>query len=63
MSNTLDNQTVEWNRINWQKLEVAVYKLQKRIFQASLRGDTKAVRRLQKTFLSLGDGSTTIRQL
>jgi RNA-directed DNA polymerase len=56
MSNTLDNQTVEWNRINWQKLEVAVYKLQKRIFQASLRGDTKAVRRLQKTLMRSWSG-------
>lgn len=51
MSNTLNNQTVEWNRINWRKLEVAVYKLQKRIFRASLRGDTFAVRRLQKTLM------------
>lgn len=42
---------VEWNSINWRKLERAVYKLQKRIFQASLRGDTKAVRRLQKTLM------------
>lgn len=56
MSNTLDNQTVEWNRINWRKLEVAVYKLQKRIFQASLRGDTKAVRRLQKTLMRSWSG-------
>jgi RNA-directed DNA polymerase len=56
MSNTLDNQTVEWNRINWRKPEVAVYKLQKRIFQASLRGDTKAVRRLQKTLMRSWSG-------
>ncbi|BAY42233.1 RNA-directed DNA polymerase (plasmid) [Nostoc sp. NIES-2111] len=51
MSKTLSNQMVEWNSINWRKLERAVYKLQKRIFQASLRGDTKAVRRLQKTLM------------
>ena len=56
MSNTLDNQTVEWNRINWHKLEVAVYKLQKRIFQASLRGDTSSVRRLQKTLMRSWSG-------
>ena len=56
MSNTLDNQTVEWNRINWRKLEVAVYKLQKRIFQASLRGDTSSVRRLQKTLMRSWSG-------
>jgi RNA-directed DNA polymerase len=56
MSNTLDNQTVEWKHINWRKLEVVVYKLQKRIFQASLRGDTKAVRRLQKTLMRSWSG-------
>ncbi|MBD2255758.1 group II intron reverse transcriptase/maturase [Nostoc parmelioides] len=51
MSKTLSNQMVEWNAINWRKLERNVYKLQKRIFQASLRGDTKVVRRLQKTLM------------
>ncbi|HEY9707243.1 MAG TPA: group II intron reverse transcriptase/maturase, partial [Oculatellaceae cyanobacterium] len=33
------------------KLERRVYKLQKRIYQASNRGDVKAVRRLQKTLM------------
>lgn len=47
---------VEWNGINWRKLEKNVYKLQKRIFQASLRGDTKAVRRLQKTLMRSWSG-------
>lgn len=56
MSKTLNNQTVEWNRINWHKLEVAVYKLQKRIFRASLRGDTSSVRRLQKTLMRSWSG-------
>jgi RNA-directed DNA polymerase len=42
---------VEWNTINWQKLERRVFKLQKRIFQASNRGDIKAVRKLQKTLM------------
>lgn len=46
MSNTLRNQMVEWNTIPWRKLERRVFKLQKRIFQASQRGDTKAVRKL-----------------
>jgi len=44
--------TVEWHFINWQKLERRVYKLQKRIYQASNRGDVKAVRRLQKTLMN-----------
>jgi RNA-directed DNA polymerase len=56
MSKTLRNQTVEWNEINWRKLEKNVYKLQKRIFQASSRGDTKAVRRLQKTLMRSWSG-------
>ncbi len=51
MSKTLNNQTVEWHSINWRKLERRVYKLQKRIYQASNRGDVKAVRRLQKTLM------------
>lgn len=42
---------VEWHSINWRKLERSVYKLQKRIYQASVRGDVKAYRRLQKTLM------------
>lgn len=42
---------VEWNQLNWRKLEKAVFKLQKRIYRASQRGDVKAVRRLQKTLM------------
>lgn len=42
---------VEWNLIPWRKLERHVFKLQKRIFQASQRGDTKVVRSLQKTLM------------
>lgn len=38
----------EWNQIPWRKLDRMVFKLQKRIYQASLRGDVRAVRRLQK---------------
>jgi RNA-directed DNA polymerase len=51
MSKTLNNQTVEWKDINWRKLERVTFKLQKRIFQASERGDVKAVRKLQKTLI------------
>jgi RNA-directed DNA polymerase len=42
---------VEWRSINWRQLEKRLYKLQKRIYRASLRGDVKAVRRLQKTLM------------
>ena len=51
MSNTHDNVMAEWNTTNWRKLEKIVFKLQKRIFKASERGDIKAVRRLQKTLM------------
>ncbi|MEH2321905.1 group II intron reverse transcriptase/maturase [Nostoc sp.] len=46
-----DESTVEWKHINWRKLEKRVYKLQKRIYKASIRGDVKAIRRLQKTLI------------
>ena len=50
-SKTQNNLTVEWKTIPWQKLERVVYKLQKRIYKASQRGDVKALRRLQKTLM------------
>jgi len=50
-SKTLNNQTVEWKDINWRKLERVTFKLQKRIFQASLRGDVKAFCKLQHTLI------------
>ena len=44
--------TVEWKDIPWRKVERIVFKLQKRIFQASQRGDVRAFRRLQKTLIN-----------
>ena len=41
----------EWKDIPKRKLERVVFKLQKRIYKASQRGDFKAVRRLQKTLI------------
>jgi RNA-directed DNA polymerase len=41
----------EWKDTPWRKLERVVFKLQKRIYKASQRGDVKAVRRLQKTLI------------
>jgi len=46
--NTALKPMYEWSDINWRKLERGVFKLQKRIYQASNRGDIKLVRRLQK---------------
>ncbi len=51
MSETSLKTTVEWNQVNWRKLERKVYKLQKRIYRASIRGDVKTLRRLQKTLM------------
>jgi RNA-directed DNA polymerase len=42
----------EWNQIPWRKLERIVFKLQKRIYQASQRGDVKTVHRLQKLLMN-----------
>ena len=36
MSKTDLTNTVEWNTINWRKVQKAVFKLQKRIYQASI---------------------------
>ncbi|WP_375515219.1 group II intron reverse transcriptase/maturase [uncultured Nostoc sp.] len=48
----LSNESMgEWKHINWRKLERRVFKLQKRIYKASLRGDVKTLRRLQKTLM------------
>ncbi len=41
----------EWREINWSKVERRVFKLQKRIYRASQRGDVIAVRKLQKTLI------------
>ncbi|MEH2248598.1 reverse transcriptase N-terminal domain-containing protein [Nostoc sp.] len=41
----------EWKAIPWHKLERRVFKLQKRIYQASQCGDVKVVRKLQKVLM------------
>jgi N-terminal domain of reverse transcriptase len=46
----------EWRNIRWRKLERVIFKLQKRIYKASQRGDVKAVRRLQKTLMKSWSG-------
>lgn len=44
--------TETWASINWRKLERRVYKMQKRIYQASQRGDVKTVHNLQRLLMS-----------
>jgi len=40
-----------WNTIDWRKVNVEVFKLQKRIYRASSCGNTETVHRLQKLLL------------
>ena len=47
----LIQQEYEWSELPWKKFEKVLYKLQKRIYQASLRGDVLNVRRLQKLLI------------
>ncbi|NET55212.1 MAG: group II intron reverse transcriptase/maturase [Symploca sp. SIO2E6] len=64
MSKTSLKTTVEWRSINWRKLERRVYKLQKRIYRASQRGDVKALRKLQKTLMkSWSARATSVRRV
>jgi len=51
MSKTRHKPMVEWKHLDWRKAEKAVFKLQKRIYKASLRGDVKALRKLQKMLM------------
>lgn len=50
--NTEQKPMYEWKDINWQKAERCTFKLQKRIFKASQRGDVKLVHKLQRLLLN-----------
>src|SRR5258708_18295535 len=41
----------EWNRLPWKPMQRQVFRLQKRIYQASQRGDVKAVHQLQRLLM------------
>jgi len=52
MSKTdLQVNTVEWNTINWRKIQKVVFKMQKRIYRAYISGNVRKGRRLQKTLI------------
>jgi RNA-directed DNA polymerase len=51
MSKTDLNSTVEWNELNWRKIQKAIFKLQKRIYRAYVNGEVRKGRRLQKTLI------------
>src|SRR5437660_833855 len=46
-----EHPNVAWEQLPWKKIEAAVYRMQKRIFQASKRGDTKTVHKIQKLLM------------
>lgn len=50
-SQARDEQSVAWNKLPWRKLEQHVYRIQKRIYRASQRGETRKVEKLQKLLL------------
>ena len=47
----MGNHKVNWKDIPWKKFQRHVYRLQKRIFKASQRGDVGTMRRLQKLLM------------
>lgn len=55
IAGSIMNQSVKtmykWNELNWRKLERIVFKLQKRIYRASLRKDLKSLHSLQRLLI------------
>ena len=47
----ITQQEYEWNELPWKKFEKVLFKLQKRIYQASLRGNVANVKKLQKLLI------------
>ena len=49
--NTVHHPMYEWNTLPWRTIERTVFKLQKRIYQASQRGNTDLVHKLQRLLI------------
>lgn len=49
--NTVLQPMYEWKDLPWKRIQRQVFKLQTRIYQASCRGDVKAVHRLQRLLM------------
>jgi len=47
----LDPESETWNKIPWRKREKHCFRIQRRIFRASQRGNTRAVHKLQKVLM------------
>ena len=50
--NTEQNPMYEWNTLPWRTIERSVFKLQKRIYQASQRNDSVLVHQLQRLLIT-----------
>src|SRR5713226_9770913 len=48
---TTEEMSGAWRELPWRKLEKHVYRMQKRIYRASQRGNTRQVEKLQKLLL------------
>ena len=51
MNTAVQQPMYEWKELPWQQIERRVFKLQKRIYRASNRGDVKTVHRLQRLLM------------
>lgn len=47
----MSNHTVEWNNVNWKQINRHIFRLQKRIYQASQRSERNVVQKLQKLLI------------
>jgi len=47
----LDPESEAWRQLPWRKLEQHVFRVQKRIYRASQRGNTRTVQKLQKLLM------------
>src|SRR5437588_6973166 len=47
----LDFESEAWRKVPWRKLEQHVYRIQKRIYRANQRGNTRTVQKLQKLLM------------
>src|SRR5215831_5280816 len=47
----LDPESEAWRQLPWRKFEQHVFRIQKRIYRASQRGNTRAVQKLQKLLM------------
>lgn len=53
---TVKSPMYEWKNVPWRKIQRNVFKLQKRIYQASLKGDRRTIHRLQRLLMKSHGG-------